>query len=397
MKPLFSILIFCSFNLFGSVFELPDLVRESDQVWDVSLSSDHSEFQQIGNYALGAHGAFNLVNENNADFRVAINRSLNNGCLLKIFSNQVLVFEANVGTSFDYPTFLKAMDYAVEYIGRSANLKGFYSGSLAFLGERTGATELYVSDLFFRTIKPFTQDKALLMRPKWSPDGGHLVFTSYYKSGFPDLFIMDLMTKERTTLAAFQGANAGGVISPDGNEVAMTLSVEGNSDLYRIHIGSRKLSRILQTSALESSPSWSPDGSQLVFVSDRSGKPQLYTIKKNGGSMNRLKTNISNNCTEPDWNPLNSDLILFTASVGGTFQIVEYSFKKSKSRVLTNTPGGAVEPCWLSDGRHAIFTERINNQTRLMLLDTLSKKVSALHSLKFGNVSGGDYFNGTVY
>ncbi|MFL2842718.1 MAG: hypothetical protein ACJ0BQ_00005, partial [Coraliomargaritaceae bacterium] len=64
--------------------------------------------------------------------------------------------------------------------------------------------------------------------------------------------------------------------------------------------------------------------------------------------MNRLKTNISNNCTEPDWNPLNSDLILFTASVGGTFQIVEYSFKKSKSRVLTNTPGGAVEPCWLS-------------------------------------------------
>ena len=135
MKPLFSILIFCSFNSFGSVFELPDLVRESDHVWDVSLSSDHSEFQQIGNYALGAHGAFNLVNENNADFRVAINRSLNNGCLLKIFSNQVLVFEANVGTSFDYPTFLKAMDYAVEYIGRSANLKGFFSGSLAFLGE----------------------------------------------------------------------------------------------------------------------------------------------------------------------------------------------------------------------------------------------------------------------
>ena len=60
---------------------------------------------------------------------------------------------------------------------------------------------------------------------------------------------MDLKTKERSTLAAFQGANAGGVISPDGNEVAMTLSVDGNSDLYRIHIGSRKLSRILQTSA----------------------------------------------------------------------------------------------------------------------------------------------------
>ena len=113
MKSLHSILFFCSISLLGSVFELPDLVRESKQVWDVSFSCDHSEFQQIGNYALGAHGAFNLVHENNADFSVAINRSLSNECLLKIFSDQVLVFEVNVGTSFDYATFLRAMDYAV--------------------------------------------------------------------------------------------------------------------------------------------------------------------------------------------------------------------------------------------------------------------------------------------
>lgn len=375
----------------ASVIELPDLVRSSDANWKVCVSSENANYQKLGNYAFDAHGAFNSVPESEADFRVALHIDSVNTLVLKIFTGDQLAFESTIESISHYRAFLKALDQAVEYIGRSKNLKGFYSGQLAFLGERSGITELYQSDLFFRKIKALTQDSALIMRPKWSPNGRKLIFTSYYQSGFPDLFLMDVPSGERTILSAFKGANTGGVFTPDGKEVAMTLSVAGNSDLYRIRLEDRKLYRILKTTAIESSPSWSPNGNELVFVSDRSGRPQLYTIQKDGSRLTRLKTNISKNCTEPDWNPVDEDLILFTAIVGGTFQIVEYSIKESRSRILTKSADGALEPCWLSDGRHAIFTERIQTKKRLMLLDTVTKEVSALHSMDFGNVSGAAY------
>ena len=72
----------------------------------------------------------------------------------------------------------------------------------------------------------------------------------------------------------------------------------GNSDLYILNLNTRNLKRVAKTKALESSPSWSPDGKQLVVVSDSLGSPQLYLINASGGPMKRIKTNISRYCTE---------------------------------------------------------------------------------------------------
>ena len=379
-------------SVLASVIQLPDLVRTADVNWNIFVSSDDSDYQKLGNYALAAHGSFESVPEAQADFRVAIELALSDKVNLSIFSKNELIYNTVLESESKYLSFLMALDQAVEYIGRAQNLKGFYSGQLAYLGDRGGVTELYESDLFFRTIKPLTNDDSLALRPKWSPDGSHIVYTSYFQSGFPDLFLLELASRKRSTLAAFKGANVGGVFSPNGREVAMTLSVDGNSDLYRIRLDDRKLVRILKSTSLESSPSWSPEGDRIVFVSDRSGRPQLYMVNADGSALKYLKTPISKNSTEPDWNPLDKNKILFTGMIDGKFQIIEYAVKEAKCRIITNVLGGAVEPCWLSDGRHAVYTERIQSRTRLMLLDTVTKEATALHSMDFGNISGADFY-----
>jgi TolB protein len=78
----------------------------------------------------------------------------------------------------------------------------------------------------------------------------------------------------------------------------------------------RQVARRTRTAAVEASPCFSPDGSQLIYTSDAAGGPQLYIMPAAGGSSRRLATNISGYCAEPDWSRGNPDLIAFTVRVG---------------------------------------------------------------------------------
>ena len=377
--------------LSSSIIKLPDLVRESNKVISVSFACNDQHFEEIGKKAFEIHGAYQLVPQKESEFNIQIAFLDDDSVGLRILSSTNVIYESKVNHGDTYISFLHLLDEVIEFTGSNEGLLGFYSGNFVFVGNRGEASELYLSDIFFRKIQQITSDKALLTGPKWSPSGRSLLFTSYYSSGFPDLFEMNLHTRKRTTIAAFKGTNTGGVYSPDGHKVAMTLSNDGNSDLYTLNLNTRNLKRVAETKALESSPSWSPDGKQLVFVSDSLGSPQLYLINASGGPMKRIKTNISSYCTEPEWNPVNEEMIVYTASIGGRFQIVMHSLKKGKSTQLTSVEGGALQASWMPDGRHIVYTERLKGSTRLVLFDTATRKSSPLHKMSFGEASGAAY------
>lgn len=385
-----ALLFQCILN--SAIINLPDLVRESNDIISVSFACNDANYEKMGKIAFNIHGAYRLVSAKESEFNIQIALLKDKSVGLRITNGTTIIHESKSKLGDNYNSFLHQLDKAVEITGRRENLSGIFSGRFAFVGNREGASELYLSDLFFSKIQQITSDKALLTGPKWSPDGESLLFTSYYKSGFPDLFEMNLTTRQRSTVAAFKGNNTGGVYSPSGDRVAMTLSNDGNSDLYTLDLNTRNLKRVAKTKALESSPSWSPDGDRLVVVSDSLGSPQLYTVDHTGGTMKRIKTNISRYCTEPEWNPIHEHLIVFTASIGGRFQIVLHSFQTGKSEPLTSVDGGALQASWMPDGRHIVFTERFGGSTRLVLLDSITKKIAPLHSMSFGDISGAAYY-----
>ena len=390
-RYLFIQALFFQSILSSAIIELPDLVRESNKVISVSFACNDLQFEKIGKKAFEIHGAYQLVPQKESEFNIQMAVLKDDSVGLRILNGSRVIYESKANLSDTYTSFLHLLDEVIEITGSNEGLLGFYSGQFAFVGNRGDASELYLSDIFFRKIQQLTSDKALLTGPKWSPSGHSLLFTSYYKSGFPDLFEMNLHSRKRSTIAAFKGTNTGGVYSPEGDKVAMTLSNDGNSDLYILNLNTRNLKRVAKTKALESSPSWSPDGKQLVVVSDSLGSPQLYLINASGGPMKRIKTNISRYCTEPEWNPINEALIVYTASIGGRFQIVMHSLKTGKSTQLTSVEGGALQASWMPDGRHIVYTERLKGSTRLVLFDTVTKKSSPLHKMSFGEASGAAY------
>ncbi len=370
--------------------DIPDIgvvdVQAGVSTIPLSISSSSPELQNLALTAFNAHGRYRLVASGGAyaiDFAPA-------------GANQVTVTIAKGGATIHTQTvsgtnlrnaLLRAADVAVT---KTSGLHGWFAGKLAFVGERTGKTEIYTSDLFFGDLLKWTGDGKQVMGPRWAPDGQRIIFTSY-RTGFPDIYLLELGSRRISLLASFKGTNTGGHFSPDGTRVAMVLSGEGNSEVYVGNAQGRQLRRLTTNQFVEASPTFSPDGSRVLFVSDSAGGPQLFTLPATGGTPTRLSTNISKYCAEPDWSAAAPAKIVFTAGIGRGYQTAVFDMAAGSSKIVSKAPTDSIEPVWLADGRHVICTFRAANTRSLYILDTESGKATRLSPAAMGNASSASY------
>ncbi len=92
-------------------------------------------------------------------------------------------------------------------------------------------------------------------------------------------------------------------------------------------------SPLTNSPAIETAPSYSPDGSQIVFESDRSGRPQIYVMPAGGGEPTRISFGEGSYGT-PVWSP-RGDMIAFTKQNAGRFHIGVMRTDGSEERLLT--------------------------------------------------------------
>src|SRR3546814_2541601 len=81
----------------------------------------------------------------------------------------------------------------------------------------------------------------------------------------------------------------------------------------------RQSRRLTEHPAIDTSPSYSPDAKQIVFISDRGGSQQLYVMDASGGNVRRISHGDGRYAT-PVWSP-RGDLIAFTKMHQGRFHI----------------------------------------------------------------------------
>ena len=367
----------------------------SRQAIPILVMSADKRVQGLLRRAFAAHGAFTGGTDSGGVFTFRFTPVKETSIRLSIESGkppQVQFTREVTGRDWREAA-LRAGDLAVV---KTTGQPGYFAGRMVYVGGRSNSSEIYISDLFFSDRRQVTRDGAKCVRPEISPDGRVVLYTSYFRNGFPDIYSIDTATGKRDLFAGFRGLNIGARFNPRGDAVAMILSGTGNAELYVSNIRGRDIRRLTRTPFIESDPSWAPDGQRIAFTSDRLGKPQIFTMPAAGGPMKRIPTNISGYCSEPDWNPRNSRLIAFTANMGGEFEIVLYDFDTAKSTVLTRGPGDALEPCWTNDGRHLIYTERTSRYRRLVLLDTESGRTTPLHDRKFGDTSQARFYYPTL-
>jgi len=346
----------------------------------IRVSANTPELNGLALRAFGAHGRYRL---DASRYAYDIKFSLVTPTQVRVDiakGSAGTPFSSDVATGRDASdALLRAADIAVAKTN-GLGLKGFFSARIAFIGGGGGRREVYTSDLLFHRVTQVTHDNTLALFPRWSPDGTKLLYTSFFRSGFPDIFQIDLRTYQRTTFVSFKGTNSSARYSPNGSQVAMVLSGEGTPEIYISNAQGRGVSRKTRSDAVKSSPCFSPDGSQLVFAMQPG--PQLYVMSAGGGGMQRLVTNFRE-VAEPDWSRTNPNKIVCSVR-SGSYQIAVYDFSKGNAEIVSKAPFDGIEPSWLADGRHVVYTARDRNTSVLCILDTETGKSTAISPRSFG-------------
>jgi TolB protein len=258
----------------------------------------------------------------------------------------------------------RAADYLIEAI---TGKPGMAASRIVMVGARENGKDLYVCHPDGSGMMQITRDGKPCIAPSWSPDGNSIIYTSLFTQ-YADVLRIDLRSAKRTVLVNYPGMNAGAVYSTDGQSLALTLSKDGNPELYVRTLRNGALMRLTTTRlAAEASPSWSPDGRQIVYVSDKSRSPQLYTIPSQGG-VSRILTLRGSENVSPDWGRSG---IVFATKIQGRYGICVIDPETRREIWRYSEPGIDLEnPCWAPDGRHiaCVRTQRYHSQ--VYLLDT---------------------------
>lgn len=356
-------------------------------VYRVAITSENPEFARLARRAFETHGSYRVTTPDKAQF--TFNFSPTAGNAVKVSIKGGSVYEQVCTGPNETAALMKACDVAV---ARTLKTPGYFAGTLAFSYSRNGlkTTEICVSDMVFKNVRAITSDNSDSIFPHFSPDGTKIIYTGYFRTGFMDLFLIDLATNSRKVFASFKGSNTGGAFSPDGTKVASVLTSSGNAEVWVSNSQGQGFRKMTNTPSTESSASFSPDGSKLIFASDVRGGPQIYTMPASGGKMQVVRTNISNYCSEPVWNPRYPNLIAFTAAIGKGFQIMVYDFNTKQTRQVSRGESTS-NPKWLNDGRHIVATKSRGNSRQLYVIDSETDSQKPLHTTSFGSVKEPDY------
>lgn len=132
-----------------------------------------------------------------------------------------------------------------------------------------------------------TNDKTIVLTPRLSPNGKHLLYVSYEKKT-PKIFVMDLSTGRSTVLGNFAAMSFAPKFSPDGSKIVFSMTKKGATDIFELNLRTKNIKQMTSGLAINTSPSYSPDGAKIYFNSDRGGAPQLYVMDSDGGNVQRI-------------------------------------------------------------------------------------------------------------
>ncbi|MCU1340024.1 MAG: domain protein beta Propeller [Bryobacterales bacterium] len=273
-----------------------------------------------------------------------------------------------------------AREFAADIL-RQLGIATLSGTKIYFASDRTGGSpikEIWSMDYDGSNQKQLTRYGSSTSQPAVSADGKLFAFMTY-AGGNPQIRIHTADTSRRQTFVnPVSSAVATPEFTPDGKNILFAATVDGWLQLMMAGIDGGGMRRISNVRAIEVSPRVNPKtGSDLLFISGRSGHQQLWRMNLDGTDREMLTTG-EGDVANPSWSP-DGHHIAFCWTRGyepGNFNIFVMDIADRKYVQLTSNSGRNENPWWAPDGVHLVFSSMRGRVTQLytMLADGTNVK-----------------------
>jgi Tol biopolymer transport system component len=201
-----------------------------------------------------------------------------------------------------------------------------------------------------------TNETALQPRlPVLSPDRTSVAYTVQNGAAW-QLWATDTQGSSKLQLADGLAADARATWSPDGTELAFVSDAEGQADLYVLSLLTGERRRITTTPETEGDPAWSTDGAEIAYWATVAGNQDIFAIPAAGGQVRRITRDPAPD-GDPAWSP--DGVLAFARDMGGgDTDIFVADAAGGNEQQLTTSTGSDEDPAWSPDGSMIAFESR---------------------------------------
>lgn len=164
--------------------------------------------------------------------------------------------------------------------------------------------------------------------------------------------------------------------SPDGNKLAYVSFENKTPEIFTQDIYTTRREKLTSFRGINSSPVWSPDGTQMAMVLSKDGNPEVYVMDVASKRLRRITDHHAID-TEPSWSPDGKTLI-FTSERGGRPQLYSVNLSSGQVRRVTfdgeQNMGGTYTP----DGRQVVLVNRTQGNYHIAKQDYPSGAMQVL-------------------
>lgn len=164
--------------------------------------------------------------------------------------------------------------------------------------------------------------------------------------------------------------------SPDGSQLAYVSFETGHAVVYVQSLYSNQRRVLANFRGSNSAPVWSSDGKQMALVLTRDGSSQIYLARPDGGDLRRITFSGAID-TEPHFSP-DGQYLLFTSDRGGSPQIYRMPVKGGPTERLTFGDGSNFSPRHSPDGKNFAFAHLNNGRFYIAMQDFQTGQMSLL-------------------
>ena len=254
---------------------------------------------------------------------------------------------------------LIAHKFADEIILRlGGGLNGIAETHIYFVSSRSGAKEIWQMDYDGQGQHQLTHLGQISLSPHISPSNDRVAFSSLSKYGWT-IRMYSLLLNRLVGFTTPGGTTLSPAWSSDGAHMAFSSDKTGDSEIWVTDANGGSPHQITIFKGPDVSPSWNPKtNSQIVWVSGRTGLPQIYIMDSDGAGVQRMTD--GGYATSPSWSP-NGQFLTFAwdrkygpgAPGGQDIYVMDIASKRWTQ--LTHDAGRNDFPSWSPDGRHIVF------------------------------------------